>query len=121
MFKSDSSRHFKLVESYRGEKADLSLSLDVIYHLIEDDIYDAYMKRLFSSSNKFVIVYSSNSNGDEYNTTVPHIKHRRFTDWLEESSAPFKLVKHIPNKFPERADDPGSTFADFFIFQIQIE
>ena len=120
MYKSDPSKRFELVESYRGEKADLTLSLDVIYHLIEDDIYDAYMERLFSSSNKFVIVYSSNSNEGEYKKSAPHIKHRHFTDWVEKNSAQFKLVKYIPNKFPENGDNHKSSFADFFIFQIQM-
>src|SRR5262249_17014059 len=40
--------------------ADMSLSLDVIYHLVEDETYDLYMRHLFSSSRRFVVIYSSN-------------------------------------------------------------
>ena len=38
---------------------DLALSLDVIYHLVDDNIYEKYMNDLFNSTNKFVIIYSS--------------------------------------------------------------
>ena len=37
---------------------DLSLSLDVIYHLVEDRVFDLHMKTLFYSS-KYVIIFST--------------------------------------------------------------
>ena len=37
--------------------ADLTLSLDVIYHLIEDTLYEKYIHDLFNCSKKFVIIY----------------------------------------------------------------
>ena len=40
------------------QKADLVLSLDVIYHLVEDEVYEKYMRQLFESSNKYVCIYS---------------------------------------------------------------
>ena len=39
---------------------DLVLSLDVIYHLVEDKIYEAYMRSLFACAGRFVAIYSSN-------------------------------------------------------------
>ena len=62
-FKNDTTKNFV----WSGEKGfkntvkgDLSLSLDVIYHLIEDEVFNSYMKQLFDSSKKFVIIYSCN-------------------------------------------------------------
>lgn len=49
------------MDAYANETADLTLSLDVIYHLIEDNVFFTYMDRLFDSSTKFVIIYSLNT------------------------------------------------------------
>ena len=44
-------------------------SLDVIYHLVEDEILKSYMTTLFGTARKLVIIYSSNEitpgNGSE--------------------------------------------------------
>ena len=57
-FLNDSSKMFIHINDnfINKKKADLSLSLDVIYHLIEDNIFNSYMKNLFTSSNKYVII-----------------------------------------------------------------
>ena len=39
---------------------ELSLSLDVIYHILDDNEYKKYMEDLFKFSNKYVIIYSNN-------------------------------------------------------------
>ena len=41
-------------------RAELALSLDVIYHLVEDDIFEAHLRQVFASATRFVVVYSSN-------------------------------------------------------------
>ena len=38
------------------KKADLSISLDVIYHLIEDDVFDLYMNNLISSFASILLI-----------------------------------------------------------------
>lgn len=119
LFKSDPSKRFRLISEHQGEKADLTLSLDVIYHLIEEEVYLDYMDKLFRSSEKYVIVYSSNSGPAENSPVAPHMKHRRFTDWVEGNAPEFKMIRHIPNKYPYDGDGIRTTFADFFIFQKQ--
>ena len=37
--------------------AEVALSLDVIYHLVEDEVYDSYMRNLFAAGRRFVVVY----------------------------------------------------------------
>lgn len=104
---------FKNMSEYRGEKAELTLSLDVIYHLVEDSVYNDYMNKLFDASNKYVIIYASNKNEEHY----IHVKHRKFTDWIENNKKEWKLIKHIPNKYPYNINKIGeSSFADFYIF-----
>ncbi len=92
----------------------MTLSLDVIFHLIEDDVFHEYMRRLFLSAERYVIVYSSNHEGEQ---PAAHVKHRRFTDWVEIYHPNFMLVRHIPNRWPLVDDDQSQSFADFFIFE----
>lgn len=68
---------FVLYENFPADTPrDLTLSLDVIYHLIEDSLYEAYMKTLFNLASKYVLIFSTNHN----QKADPHVLHRRFTD-----------------------------------------
>jgi hypothetical protein len=95
-------------------KAELALSLDVIYHLVEDAVFDTYMHQLFDAATKFTIIYSSN---EEQSRVTPHVRHRQFTRWIDTNRPDFKLVQKIPNAYPYSAKDPNNTScADFYIF-----
>lgn len=115
MYKNDDTKGFKLMNLYSNEKAELTMSLDVIYHLIEDQTYLNYMNTLFEASNKYVIIYSSNTN--ENRSSAVHVKHRKFTDWIDKNRLDFTLLEHIPNKYPFNGDGKKTSFADFFIYQ----
>jgi SAM-dependent methyltransferase len=39
--------------------ADLAISLDVIYHLTEDAVFEAYLPQLFAAGARYVIIYSN--------------------------------------------------------------
>jgi SAM-dependent methyltransferase len=83
--------------------ADLAISLDVIYHLIEDAVFDTYMTHLFAAGEKFVIVYATDC---EISGTAPHVRHRHFTRWAEKHARDWRLleVTEGPNPGPDRAD-----------------
>lgn len=116
LFESDHTKIFKLLNEYNGETAQLTLSLDVIYHLIEDEVFSSYMIRLFTSSSHFVIVYASNSDGHQY-FKAPHVKHRKFTDWVVANKPNWELLQFIPNKYPYiENDNINGPFADFYIY-----
>jgi hypothetical protein len=113
-FTRDSTKQFRNATAWDYERADLALSLDVIFHLIEDGVFHEYMRRLFFSAERYVIVYSSNHEGEH---PAAHVKHRRFTDWVQIYHADFRLVRYIPNRWPLADDDRSQSFADFFIFE----
>ena len=77
--------------------ADLAISLDVIYHLIEDQIFETYMTHLFAAGQRFVVVYSTNGEQDDL---APHVRHRVFTSWVEENCPGWELtgVTRGPNE-----------------------
>jgi hypothetical protein len=97
IFAQDPTKQFRLISQYAGETAELTLSLDVIYHLVEDDVFDSYMRRLFDSATRFVMIYSSNELLED---EAKHVRHRRFTNWVENNRTRWTLLQHIPNEFP---------------------
>ena len=103
MFHYDNFKSFWLMDEHDYETAQLSLSLDVIYHLLEADVYYSYMERLFNSSEQFVIIYSSDYDEEQ----DVYIKHREFTRWVSKNKPQWKLRLHIPNKYPK---DSRSSF-----------
>lgn len=118
-FKDDPSKKFVCSNAlfFKPKTADLSLSLDVLYHLIEDDVFEKYMKQLFSSSKKYVIIYSCNDT--DHVTEAIHVKHRKFTQWIAENVSQNWILKDfIKNKYPFNANDPDNTsWSDFFIYE----
>ena len=115
-FSSDTTKTFKLMNEYIGEKAQLTLSLDVIYHLVEDKVFCEYMHRLFESAEEFVVIYSSETSENEKGQAA-HVKHRRFSEWVEKLEPEWKLRDHIPNKYPFTGDTKTGSFADFYIYE----
>ena len=118
-FKEDKTKSFYIYDSFSCVDnhglftAELSLSLDVIYHLVENEIFESYMYQLFKSGSKHVIIYSSDFEDDQ----VYHEKNRNFTKWVNSSIAGWTLVKKIKNKYPldpSRRHDTSK--ADFFIY-----
>lgn len=116
MFKDDASKQFLLVteENLAHRKAALSMSLDVIYHLVEDKVYEEYMSSLFDSSQRFVIIYSSN-----YDERIAvHVLSRKFTSWVDKNRTNWNLILHEKNPYPYTPSDPDHTsISDFYVYE----
>jgi hypothetical protein len=110
---ADPTRRFELAADYRGEVADAALSLDVIYHLVEDAVYGAYMARLFASAARLIVIYSSNFDGPRRR----HERPREFTKWVVEQAAGWRLVERVPNRFPYDPRSGQGSLADFYIYR----
>ena len=116
-FNQDESKQFFHLNEISNQRADVLLSLDVIYHLIEDKTYHHYMNRLFDLSNQYVIIYAIDDN-DESGNYAPHVKPRKFTYWIKKNKPEFKLTEHIPNKYPfVKGKEETTSFADFYIYE----
>lgn len=113
IFLHDKSKSFRLMTEYKAETAQLTLSLDVIYHLIEDDVYYSYMERLFNSSERFVIIYSSDYDEEQRY----YLKRRQFTKWVNKNEPHWKLIHHITNRYPANAINEESSRASFYIYE----
>lgn len=112
LFAGDPTKEFRLVDDYRGERAEVSLSLDVLYHLVEDEVFDAYLARLFAASQRWVIVYATNRD-DTRAARGKHVRDRAFTATASSRFPDFRLVESPPRP-PELENVEG---ASFFVFE----
>jgi cyclopropane fatty-acyl-phospholipid synthase-like methyltransferase len=88
--------------------ADLAISLDVIYHLTEDPVFETYMTHLFAAAARFAIVYATNR---EMPGRAAHVRHRHFTDWTQANLPDWRLAQVTPSP------SPGPDRVDFFTYE----
>lgn len=116
-FKKDVTKSFFTTADAQNVDAELSMSLDVIYHLVEDNIYNDYMTNLFNSSKLYVCIYSSNYDS-QLAEGFMHVRHREFTRWVQQNAPNFQLVSEVKNIYPHDPNDHNNTsIADFFFFK----
>jgi 2-polyprenyl-3-methyl-5-hydroxy-6-metoxy-1,4-benzoquinol methylase len=120
-FKDDKTKNFFHADKIdSGLKAELVLSCDVIYHLIEENVYKKYMDNLFSMSKKYVIIYAKD---EDINHTV-HVKFRKFSNYIETNLPEWRLIEHIPNKYPQLIighNNNNTSPSDFYIYELYNE
>lgn len=113
-FSGDESKSFYLystphfIDRARTFHADLAVSLDVLYHLVEDEVFTGYLKHLFAAADRFVVIYSSD---EEFPDAAPHVRHRNFTRWVAEHVEGWKLIDRIANPVEDSA-----AVAEFFVY-----
>ena len=94
--------------------ADLSLSMDVVFHLVEDDVFEKYMREVFIFAVDYVIFYTSNFDGG---WPAPHVRHHCITRYISETFPEWKLIAHVPNIYPfDIKAQEVTSFCDFFVF-----
>lgn len=106
IFADEHHKRFRLMSEYDGETADLALSIDVIFHLLEDDVFDDYMRKLCDASISYLVIFSSDHDDPVINPRTPNTRHRKYTDWIEKNRPEWKCLGRLP-KFHE------DTFQDF--------
>lgn len=109
-YKDDSSKTFlyykpSLFKASKAFTADLTISFEVLFHLVEEDVYKKYMNDLFISSNKYVLIFSTNFIKE---SEASHMKYR---DFFQNVPSNFRLLKSI--KTPDYLD----LLSDFFLFE----
>jgi len=116
-FRGDAARRFFLADKLPEPFGpfDLALSLDVIYHLVEDTTFDRYMRGLFEHASAHVVIYASDRDAAG---PSPHVRHRAFTPWVATYRPDWRYAGKVPNRYPFDAADPDETsFADFHFFE----
>jgi CheY-like chemotaxis protein len=109
-FRGNATRRFKHLDAYAGEKADLTVSLDVLYHLVESPVYDAHLTHLFDSSDRYVLLFSTCFDGNP--SSVNHVRHRNTREWIDEYRPDWQPIR-LTTPTIERPD----AAADFFAYE----
>lgn len=115
-FASDSSRTFMVyndptpASGAEQPHADMALSLDVIYHLVEDDVFERYMADLFGMADKHVLIYSVNRVPDPARPDGPFTWAREFSNWVDNNAPDWHLETRLPNPYPE------TSWSDFYLY-----
>ncbi|MBB2168956.1 class I SAM-dependent methyltransferase [Gluconacetobacter aggeris] len=113
-FSSSNYTFFRSEFLDRAVSAELVLSLDVIFHLVEDNVFIEYMNELFNRSTKYVIIYTSNVDAE---WPAEHVRHRHVTNFVKENIQGWTLKAYLPNKYTFDINNQNNTsFSDFMIF-----
>ena len=105
-FNNEESKRFELYYN-NTETAELGLSCEVLFHLIEDDVWEDYLLNLFFDSEKYVIIFAADYDKD----SAPHVLARNFTSYISKNFPEWKLIEHIPT--PKTLD----TISDFYYYE----
>lgn len=98
-------------------QADLSFSLEVIFHITDANIYQNYMELLFDTSQRFVVIMSNDApeiencvSGKCYSDRG-HLRFWPVRNWVKEHrSEEWRFIGSLQHKYPEKA------WSDFFFF-----
>ena len=96
---------------------DAALSLDVIYHLVEDETFEEYMTRIFASARRYVLIYSTD---EEIASGAPHVRHRAYSKWIAINAPNWTLIHTYNHPYPRRNGDDGenTALATFKLFTL---
>lgn len=89
---------------------DLVLSLEVIFHLVEDHVYHRYMSHLTESSTGYLLIQSTDREEDRFHGS--HYRDRPFRDWIET---------HAPRWRLESSWTSPHGASDWFLFSLRTQ
>jgi SAM-dependent methyltransferase len=89
-------------------QADLTLSLEVIFHLTEQDLYERHLQHLFATSRRWVIIFAAD---EERTTPFPHFRLRHFTPDVARLTPGWVLRQQVKNPLS------ALSVSQFFVFE----
>jgi len=120
-FESDKNKNFFLyntksfLDNHGVFKNDCAMSIDVLFHLVEADIYQKYLHHVFETADRIVIIYAADF---ELPQRSPHELYRSFTKYINSEFPDWRLDKFIKNDYPSATyDDEKGSLADFFVYR----
>jgi SAM-dependent methyltransferase len=99
--------------------ADLAISLDVVYHLVEDGVYYLHLRHVFGAARRFVVLYTSDTDllAETPDPLVPHVRHRPVMRDVARLFPEWRLGEHVPNRHVYLGSDLPGSFSDFLVFE----
>ena len=73
-------------------RADLALSMEVLFHLVEEEVFEDHLRLLFACGERWVVICSNDQPGGD---VAPHERHRSFTAWVTAHEPGWELVERL--------------------------
>jgi SAM-dependent methyltransferase len=73
-------------------RADLALSMEVLFHLVEQEVFEDYLRLLFASAERWVGICSNDTAGGD---RAAHERHRSFTQWVADHQPGWELRERL--------------------------
>lgn len=117
-FSDDPSKRFFTAGSEPLPICELGLSLDVTFHLVEDEAFERYMLDLLEHSSRFIVLYTTDSDVFLPKERTPlHVRHRPVGRWMATQNT-WRLMARYPNPYPYKEGDiHGTSPADFYVYE----
>ena len=115
-FAEEKNKEFRILDNYNNETADLTLSLEVIFHLLNEESFVNHMHLLFTASDRFVIIFSSDTDNNKM-FIGSHEKHWKFTEWISNNLSNWDLYQYIKNVYPYDEKTGTGSLSDFYIYK----
>lgn len=94
---------------------DMALSMDVLLHLVEDEVYEKYLHDLFGAATRLVVIYDADRDGMRRDA---HVRHRNFTEWIAGNVAGWQLERVVAGPWPYEPESPQDTSdAGFHVYR----
>jgi SAM-dependent methyltransferase len=81
-------------------QAELTLSLEVIFHLTDSDLYEKYLRHLFATATRWVVIFAPNQ-PDTTGGIFPHVRLRAFLPDVARLAPQWCLAGHLDPPPPE--------------------
>jgi hypothetical protein len=94
-------------------RADLGLSMDVLFHLVEPGVFETYVRDLFASARRFVLIYASDGPRD---STIGSVTDRPFTGHVRATQPDWRLEERVSNPHVWNGDVATTTRSEFFVY-----
>jgi SAM-dependent methyltransferase len=108
---NDAGKHFGVYNPFsfnpEAYASDMALSMEVIFHLTEEESYQLYLQHLFACARKWVLIFASNA-PDTTGGVFPHFKPRPF---LADVPPGWQLRQQLPNPHAD------ISISEFFFFE----
>ena len=100
-FQHDPKKQFYVLPTPWPVSANLVLSLDVIYHLVEDKVFEQHMRDVFGSALQWVILYTTDSDSiDPDFKPASHVRHRPVTSHVQTVFPDWEILGVLLNPAP---------------------
>lgn len=112
MIRALPGRIYRIIRRYRPSGASTVLFPGSI---------DYWERRYANGGNSGVGSYSFfadfSDTDDNRGYVGTHVRHRKFTEWVQAKRPDFELFGRVPNRYPYRGDYRRGSFADFYFYR----